>query len=39
MLFGANTAAINPYELRRVSIYAETHPAIAVQLERSFYLI
>jgi peptidoglycan/xylan/chitin deacetylase (PgdA/CDA1 family) len=39
MLFGANTAAINPYELRRVSIYSETYPAIAVQLERSFYLI
>jgi peptidoglycan/xylan/chitin deacetylase (PgdA/CDA1 family) len=38
MLFGANSAAINPYELRRVSVYAETFPGVALQTERFFYL-
>jgi len=39
MIFGANTSAINPYELRRVSVYATRLPEIAVQLERFFYLV
>lgn len=38
MIFGANHPAVNPYELRRVSIYAETVPGIALQMERFFYL-
>jgi peptidoglycan/xylan/chitin deacetylase (PgdA/CDA1 family) len=38
MLFGANHPAVNPYELRRVSVYADTFPGIALQMERFFYL-
>ena len=35
--YGCNTVASAPFELRRVSVYGETHGAIAVQLERFFY--
>jgi peptidoglycan/xylan/chitin deacetylase (PgdA/CDA1 family) len=38
MLFGANSAAINPYELRRISIYGEKPAEVALQMERCFYL-
>lgn len=38
MIFGANTFATDAYWLRRVSIYAENFPEIALQLERFFYL-
>jgi len=38
MQVGANTTAINAYELRRASVDATRGPEIALQLERFFYL-
>jgi peptidoglycan/xylan/chitin deacetylase (PgdA/CDA1 family) len=38
MAFGANSAAVSPYELRRVSVYMDNFPEFAMYLERFFYL-
>jgi peptidoglycan/xylan/chitin deacetylase (PgdA/CDA1 family) len=38
MAFGANNAAVSPFELRRVSVYMDNFPELALYLERFFYL-